>query len=95
MEVHRDKSGSGPSYQSGLLGFSLYAEGRIGLAPKTVERIKSKVRELWDARQSLTGEQLRDEWRRYIRTWWDNFELANWRREVEKLTGYVAGWTHM
>ena len=39
--MNRDKSGSGPSDQSGLLGFRLYADGRIGVSPKTVERLKA------------------------------------------------------
>lgn len=89
VEVNRDKSGSGPSDQSGLLGFRLHADGRIGVAPKTVERLKAKVRELWDGRQSLTSEQLRDQWQRYIRGWWNYFQLADWRREVENLTGWI------
>jgi len=89
VEVNRDKSGSGPSDQSGLLGFRLYADGRIGVAPKTVERLKAKVRELWEARQSLTSEQLRDQWQRYIRGWWNYFQLADWRREVTDLTGWI------
>lgn len=88
VEVNRDKSKSGPSDHSGLLGFRLYADGRIGVAPKTVERMKAKVRELWDGRQSLTSEQLRDQWQRYIRGWWNYFALADWRREVEALTGW-------
>ena len=64
-------------------------DGRIGVAPKTVERMKAKVRELWEARQSLTSEQLREQWQRYIRGWWNYFQLANWRREVEDLTGWT------
>ncbi len=89
VEVNREKSGSGPSDQSGLLGFRLYTDGRIGVSPKTVERLKVKVRELWDGRQSLTSEQLREQWQRYIRGWWNYFALADWRREVEDLTGWI------
>ncbi len=87
--MNRDKSGSGPSDQSGLLGLRLYADGRIGLAPKAVERLKAKARELWDARQSLTSEQLRDQWQRYSRAWWNYFQLADWRRDVDDLTGWI------
>jgi RNA-directed DNA polymerase len=89
VEVNRDKSRSGPSDQSGLLGFRLYSDGRVGVAPKAIERMKDKVRELWDARQSLTSEQLREQWQRYIRGWWNYFELADWRREVEDLSGWI------
>jgi RNA-directed DNA polymerase len=89
LEVNRDKSGHGPSDHSGLLGFRLYADGRIGVAPKAVAALKQKVRALWDARQSKTSEQLRDQWRRYIGGWWNYFKLADWRREVEDLTGWI------
>lgn len=89
LEVNRDKSGHGPSDHSGLLGFRLYADGGIGVAPKAVATLKQKVRALWDARQSLTSEQLRDQWQRYIRGWWNYFKLADRRREVEDLTGWI------
>jgi RNA-directed DNA polymerase len=89
VEVNRDKSGSGPSDQSGLLGFRLYADGRIGVAPKTIARLKATVRELWEARQSVTSNQLRDQWQRYIRGWWQYFQLADWRRHMEDLTGWI------
>ena len=89
IEVNRDKSGSGPCDRSSLLGFRLYADGRIGVAPKAITRLKGKVRELWDARQSLTSEQLRDQWQRYIRGWWNYFKLADWQREVANLTGWI------
>lgn len=89
IEVNRDKSGSGPCDRSSLLGFRLYADGRIGVAPKAITRLKGKVRELWNARQSLTSEQLRDQWQRYIRGWWNYFKLADWRREVENLIGWI------
>jgi RNA-directed DNA polymerase len=82
VEVNREKSGSGPCDQSGLLGFRLYSDGRIGVAPKAIAKLKGRVRELWDARQSLTSEQLRDQWQRSIRGWWYYFQLADWRREV-------------
>ena len=89
VPVNREKSRSGPSDQSGLLGFRLYPDGRIGVAPKAVDKLRDKVRELWDARQSLTSEQLREQWRRYILGWWNYFKLADWRREVENQTSWI------
>lgn len=89
LEVNREKSGSGPSDQSGLLGFRLYPDGRIGLAPKSLDRLKDNVRRLWDAQQNLTSKQLRDQWQRYIRGWWNYFALADWRREVADLSPWI------
>lgn len=89
VAVNREKSGSGPTDQSAFLGFRLYGDGRIGVSPKSVERMKVQVRQLWDAQQSLTSKELRDQWKRYIIGWWNYFKLADWRREVEDLSGWI------
>jgi RNA-directed DNA polymerase len=89
VPVNREKSGSGPTEESALLGFRLEEDGTITIAPKSIQRLKAKVRELWEARQSLTSEQLRDQWRRYIEGWWNYFQLAEKRWGVEGLTGWI------
>jgi RNA-directed DNA polymerase len=89
LEVNREKSGVGPSGDSSLLGFRIQGNGSVGVSPKAVNKLKEKVRQMWDARQSLTSRQLRDEWQRYIRGWWNYFGLADWRREVTSLSGWI------
>ena len=89
VEVNREKSGSGPSDGSSLLGFRIYPDGRIGVAPKAVDRLKRQIRQLWDGRQNRTSEQLREQWQHYIRGWWNYFALADWRREVTDLSGWI------
>jgi len=89
VPVNREKSGSGLTDKSSLLGFRIYSDGRIGISPKAIEKLKAKVREHWEARQNLTSEQLRDQWRRYITGWWNYFKLADWRREVKDLSGWI------
>jgi len=89
LPVNREKSGHGPSDGTALLGFRLETDGTIRLAPKSVERIKAKVRELWDARQSVTSEELREQWRSYIRGWWGYFRLTERRWDVTDLSGWT------
>lgn len=89
LPVNRDKSGHGPSDGTSLLGFRLETDGTIRPAPQSVERLKAKVRELWDARQSLTSEELRDQWRRYIDGWWGYYRLIERRQEVAGLSGWI------
>jgi group II intron reverse transcriptase/maturase len=89
VPVNREKSGSGPTGASALLGFRLEEDGTITIAPKSIQRLKSKVREIWDARQSMTSEELREQWRSYIEGWWNYFQLAERRREVEDQTGWI------
>lgn len=89
VPVNREKSGSGPTEESALLGFRIHAEGVIAIAPKSIERLKARVREIWDARQNLTSEQLREQWKRYILGWWNYFKLADRRWGVEDISGWI------
>lgn len=89
LPVNREKSGHGPSNESALLGFRLETDGTIRLAPKSVQRLKDKVRELWDARQSLRSEELRDQWHRYIQGWWGYFQLTERSWDVTDLSPWI------
>jgi len=89
LEVNEDKSGTGPSHNSQLLGFRIHASGDVSIAPKALQKLKESVRQLWDARQSLTSQALRGQWHRYINGWWNYFSYANWQKEVKKLSGWI------
>lgn len=89
LEVNEFKSGSGPSDDSQLLGFRIHESGNVSIAPKAIERLKERVRALWDARQSLKSTELRDQWQQYITGWWNYFSYANWQREVTRLSGWI------
>ena len=51
--------------------------------------LKEKVKECWDARQNITSAELREQWQRYIRGWWNYFQFADWRRKVKNLSGWI------
>jgi len=89
LEVNREKSGSGPCDQSGILGFRLYPEGEIGVTPKSILKLKARVRELWDARQNLTSNELRDQWQRFITGWWEYYKLADRLYELQSISGWI------
>lgn len=89
LEVNAAKSGARRTEATALLGFRIHPGGEVSPAPKAIERFKDRVRELWDARQSLTSEQLREQWHSTISGWWNYFRYANWRREVHALSGWI------
>ena len=89
LKVNAAKSGTGRIAERKFLGFRLDREGRIGVAPESVERFKTKVREMWRANRSRTSNQLRDDWKRYVRGWWGYFQLAEARRAVFNLEGWI------
>jgi hypothetical protein len=87
--VNSAKSGTGRVWERKFLGFRLDREGRIGVAPESIERFKAKVREMWRGNQSRTSNQLRDDWRRYVRGWWGYFQLAEVRTPIFRLEGWI------
>jgi RNA-directed DNA polymerase len=89
LEVNATKSGTGRPWERKFLGFRINPQGKIEVAPQSVERFKMKVRELWRSCQSQTSDELRDIWRAYIRGWWEYYQLAEERRNVLGLEGWI------
>jgi RNA-directed DNA polymerase len=89
LKVNAAKSGAGRAEERKFLGFRLDREGRIGIAPESIARFKTKVREMWNAQPSLTSDQLRDGWLRYVRGWWSYYQLAEERKPIFRLEGWI------
>ena len=89
LKVNTAKSGTGRTEERKFLGFRLDREGRIEVAPESIERFKAKVREKWRANQSRTSTELRDDWVRYVRGWWGYYQLAEVRKPIYQLEGWI------
>jgi len=89
LEVNAKKSGTGRPWERKFLCFRVSATGKIGVAPASLERFKEQVRELWNSRQSLTSEELRDRWGAYVRGWWGYYRLAEQRNPIFHLEQWI------
>jgi RNA-directed DNA polymerase len=89
LEVNATKSGVGRPWERKFLGFRINREGKIEVAPQSVEKFRNKARELWRSCQSQSSEGLRDAWRAYVRGWWNYFCLAEERRNIFGLEGWI------
>jgi group II intron reverse transcriptase/maturase len=89
LEVNLSKSGTGRPWERKFLGFRINLQGKIETAPSSVERFQMRVRDLWRSCQSQTSEELRDAWRAYLRGWWGYFRLAEERRNIFGLEGWI------
>ncbi len=89
LEVNREKSGHGPTDEGNLLGFRLSSEGQIRVSPKSLNKLKDKVRELWQSRQNLTSRQLREEWLKFANGWWNYFQLSEENRNLKSVGGWI------
>lgn len=82
LEVSPTKSGTGRPWERKFLGFVILVTLLIGIAPKSLARFEDRTRELWEARQSVTSTELRDQWYAYVRGWWAYYRLAEDRRAL-------------
>jgi RNA-directed DNA polymerase len=89
LKVNEAKSGTGRVWERKFLGFRLNRKLQIGIAPESIERFKAKVRELLRSCQSRTSNELRDAWKSFIRGWWGYFQLAEDRRSIFRLEGWI------
>ena len=89
LKVNQAKSWAGRPWERKFLGFRLNRALQREVAPHSVERFKQKVREIWCGRRGMTSQQLRDEWRRYVVGWWEYYRLAEDRRVIFRLEGWI------
>lgn len=89
LEVNASKSGVGRPWERKFLGFRINAQGKIEAAPQSVEKLKDKVRQMWQSCQSLSSKELRDNWRAFMRGWWGYYRLAEERRNIFGLEGWM------
>jgi RNA-directed DNA polymerase len=89
LQLNATKSGTGRPWERKFLGFRLNRGMQIEVAPESLEKFQAKVREKWRSCQSRTSNQLRDAWRQYLRGWWGYFRLAENRRPIYVLEGWI------
>jgi group II intron reverse transcriptase/maturase len=89
LKINETKSGVGRTGERKFLGFRLNGKHQIVVADTSIQRWKSKVRQLWHYGQSRTSKQLRDQWQSYIRGWWGYYGITEDRRNVVGCEGWV------
>ena len=89
LEVNAQKSGTGRPWERKFLGFILTVSLLIAASPQALAKFKDQVRSKWDARQSVSSEQLRDAWGNYQRGWWAYYRRAEERRSILNLSGWI------
>jgi group II intron reverse transcriptase/maturase len=89
LRVNATKSGVGRPWNGKFLGFRINGKGQIAPAKASLEKLKAKVREAWNAQISVSlGERI-ENWRRYIRGWWNYFQVCEQRHGIFRLEGWM------
>lgn len=89
LRVNASKSGVDRLWNGQFLGVRITEDGQIAPAPRSVERLKEKVRGIWNARWSVALEDRIDYWQRYLRGWWNYFRVCDQRRDIDRREGWM------
>lgn len=90
LEVSASKSGVDRPWKRKFLGFRLSPQGVIEVSEKAIEKFRNQVRRLWEPRQNKTSTQLRDQWERYLRGWWEYYRLSGHTEVLLRLDGWIG-----
>jgi len=89
LQVNAKKSGTGRPWERKFLGMILTTTLVLCISPQSIGRFEDRVRRLWDARQSLSSVQLRDQWKQYVTGWWGYYQHADDHRPVYRREGWI------
>jgi group II intron reverse transcriptase/maturase len=90
LKVNRDKSGVRHCTDVKFLGYTLLPEGKIRVADKSIERLKTKVKELTKRNRGVKLERIVKELNVVIKGWANYFHLANcWLSMIRDLDGWI------
>ena len=88
LEVNEEKSQVRPPDQGSFLGYRV-EDGKLALSEKSIERFKSKVREIWNARWGVSSKERIAYWQSYLRGWWNYFKLTEREWDYTNYSGWI------
>lgn len=91
LKVNRDKSAVDRPWRRKFLGFSFYTGKQIGirLAPKTIERLKDKIREHTQRNKPISMEQRIKKFSQYLTGWMGYYALADARKILMEIDQWI------
>jgi len=90
LKVNHKKSGVRHCSDVKFLGYTVLPEGKIRVADKSIERFKSKVKELTKRNRGVKLEQIVKELNAVIIGWANYFHLANcWLSDIRSLDSWI------
>jgi group II intron reverse transcriptase/maturase len=92
LKVNQEKSQTGSPMRLKFLGFSLCRIGertRIRPHQKTLERFKSKIKELTGRRQGKSIEAILERLQRYTTGWLGYYAIANMKTKIQALNEWI------
>jgi RNA-directed DNA polymerase len=89
LRVNREKSAVGPVWERKFLGHRLLSGGGLGIAAKSIERFKDRVREITRRNRGVSLDRMVTELNRYLLGWCAFYRHISGRSVLDKLDRWV------
>ena len=89
LKVNREKSKVARADKCAFLGYRLLLGGRLGLAPKSLDRVKGRIREITRRNRGTSLEAVIRELNSYLTGWVTYFRYAECKRHLQRLDEWI------
>lgn len=89
LRVNREKSAVARVEERKFLGYRLLKGGRLGIAPKSLERMKRRVREITRRNRGVAVERMIRELNAYLTGWVTYFRYAECKSHLKRLDQWI------
>jgi RNA-directed DNA polymerase len=89
LRVNGEKSGVAPVQERQFLGYRILPGGRITIAPRSLERVKGRIREITRRNRGISLEQMIKELNSYLTGWVTYFRYAACKRHLQRLDEWI------
>ena len=89
LRVNRGKSAVAPVWERKFLGYRILAGGRLSIAPKSLERVKARVREITRRNRGVELERMIRELNAYLTGWVTYFRYAECKGHLQRLDEWI------
>jgi len=89
LKVNREKSKVTPVEECKFLGYRILWDGRLALAPKSLERAKGRIREITRRSRGISLEAVIQELNSYLTGWVAYFRYAECKGHLQRLDEWI------
>ena len=89
LRVNREKSAVARVEERKFLGYRLLCDGRLTIAPKSLERAKDRIRVITSRNRGIGFERMINELNAFLRGWSVYFRLTVWKTNFTDLDGWI------
>jgi RNA-directed DNA polymerase len=89
LRVNREKSAVAPTEDRKFLGHRLLRGGTLGIAPKSLERVKARIREITTRSRGISFERMIRELNAFLTGWVTYFRYAACKSHLTVLDGWI------